>query len=70
MAHEEMKTIREPDTNFFQINQEILWFYFGKRDGWVGSENLRTLLGIIDPSKTSTQIFYGPPEVPHAFCIS
>jgi len=69
MAHEEMKTIREPDTDFFQTNREILWFYFGKRDGWVGSEK-RTLLDIIDPSKTSTQILHGPPEVPHAFCIS
>jgi hypothetical protein len=69
MAHVEMKTIRDPDSDFFRIHREMLWFYYGKRDGWVGSEK-RTILDIIDPYQTSTQILHGPPEVLHAFCIS
>ncbi|KAF9056550.1 hypothetical protein BJ165DRAFT_1434489 [Panaeolus papilionaceus] len=69
MAHEEMKTIKEPDFKFLQKTSDRLYFYYAENDDWVGNEKCR-ILDKLDPTESSSSVVRGPSEVPHAFCIN
>lgn len=69
MAHDEMETVRDLDTDFLREFAEGLWFYYAEEDGWVGDQRgvvLRTLQG----TAAESHVVHDRGGVPHAFCIS
>lgn len=64
MADEEMRTIKDLDTEFLQNNRKKLWAYFAPVDDWVG-DWVNDIVHRLDTDK----IIYGPVHITHAFCI-
>ena len=67
MAHDEMKTIRVLDEDLLAAHKEKIWFYFARKDDWVG-ESRNDIVRIV--GKESLRIIEGEEDIPHAFCIS
>ena len=69
MAHDELDTVRDLDTDFLREFAENLWFYYADEDDWVGDQRgvvLRALQG----TAAESHVVHDHGGVPHAFCIS
>jgi hypothetical protein len=67
MAHDEMVNICRLDSELLNKHRDVLWFYFGEHDDWIGKQKdaiLKVFRG------NEPRIAYGASGVPHAFCIS
>ncbi|TFK77268.1 hypothetical protein BDN72DRAFT_807915 [Pluteus cervinus] len=68
MAHDEMRTILEPETSMLVAHQERLYFFYAQQDDWIGNGRQEILLEFRDDEGKRVVIGDGP--IPHAFCIS
>jgi hypothetical protein len=69
MAHDELETVRDLDTDFLREFAENLWFYYADEDDWVGDQRgvvLRALQG----TAMESHVIHDRGGAPHAFCIS
>lgn len=70
MAHDECRTIKEPDIQFMSGHRDCLWFYYAANDPWVGNQKEAVLhaLGLSSIEPSSHTVVQA--NIPHAFCIS
>lgn len=71
MANEEMKSIKNLDTDVIEQYQDKLRVFHAEQDDWVGEERER-LLRLLDHIRVAhpSRFIIAPTGVPHAFCIS
>ena len=69
MAHDELETVRDLDTDFLREFAENLWFYYADEDDWVGDQR-RVVLRALQGTAAESHVVLDHGGVPHAFCIS
>ncbi|KAH8099378.1 hypothetical protein BXZ70DRAFT_974301 [Cristinia sonorae] len=67
MAHDEMKTLKEPDVPLLRAFSKRIHLYFAPEDRWVGEQKALLLkeLELYD-----VKVTHGPDDIPHAFVIN
>lgn len=80
LAASEMKTIRDPDLEWYATNRDRIWSYWGNPDGWVGTqgESIKRVLrdtttmtdgAAVDKRRENGQVVECLDNIPHAFCL-
>ncbi|KAA1471578.1 hypothetical protein DENSPDRAFT_865247 [Dentipellis sp. KUC8613] len=69
MADDEMRTIRQLDTELLKEHHERLWFYFAEDDDWVGKQR-DAILECLRDAPSAVKVVHGHRDIPHAFCIN
>ncbi len=68
MADDEMKLVRDLDTQLLQQNSYKIWMYFAQSDDWVG-DSKNVILHSFQLDQNSVRVVHGHHSVPHAYCI-
>lgn len=69
MAGEEMRTIKDLNTQFLEEVRDKLYFFFATEDDWVGS-NKELIMKALSGGARAIQIVHGRHGIPHAYCIN